>query len=104
MPIGSLVGHQAECDQRPCNQIRSFYGRSNDAVIRVYDDAGNVIETHGHMAEFMAKTNVSGLTGSAGSVTPVARVNIDSGDRVGRVVASRESALALCPRPERRTW
>jgi hypothetical protein len=23
-----------------------FYGRSHDAVIRVYDDAGNVIETH----------------------------------------------------------
>jgi hypothetical protein len=23
-----------------------FYSRSHDAVIRVYDDAGNVIETH----------------------------------------------------------
>ena len=23
-----------------------FYGRSHDAVIRVYDEAGNVIETH----------------------------------------------------------
>ena len=25
-----------------------FYSRSYDAVIRVYDDAGNVIETHEH--------------------------------------------------------
>jgi hypothetical protein len=29
-----------------------FYGRSNDAVIRVYDEAGNVIETHQHAGEF----------------------------------------------------
>jgi hypothetical protein len=26
--------------------------RSNDAVIRVYDDAGNVIETHEHVGDF----------------------------------------------------
>jgi hypothetical protein len=26
--------------------------RSQDAVIRVYDDAGNVIETHKHAGEF----------------------------------------------------
>ena len=25
-----------------------FYSRSHDAVIRVYDDAGSVIETHEH--------------------------------------------------------
>ena len=29
-----------------------FYSRSHDAVIRVYDDAGNVIETHEHKGEF----------------------------------------------------
>jgi hypothetical protein len=29
-----------------------FYSRSHDTVIRVYDDAGNVIETHEHAAEF----------------------------------------------------
>ena len=28
------------------------YSRSNDAVIRVYDEAGNVIETHKHTGEF----------------------------------------------------
>jgi hypothetical protein len=29
-----------------------FCSRSHDAVIRVYDDAGNVIETHEHKGDF----------------------------------------------------
>jgi hypothetical protein len=29
-----------------------FYSGSHDAVIRVYDDAGNVIETHEHKGDF----------------------------------------------------
>lgn len=29
-----------------------FYSRSHDVLIRVYDDAGNVIETHKHAGEF----------------------------------------------------
>jgi hypothetical protein len=29
-----------------------FYSRSHNAVIRVFDDAGNVIETHEHAGEF----------------------------------------------------
>ena len=29
-----------------------FYSRSHDAVIRLYDDAGNVIETHEHKGDF----------------------------------------------------
>jgi hypothetical protein len=28
------------------------FSRSHDAVIRVYDDAGNVIETHEHKGDF----------------------------------------------------
>jgi hypothetical protein len=28
------------------------FSRSHDAVIRVYDDAGNVMETHEHKGEF----------------------------------------------------
>jgi hypothetical protein len=28
------------------------YSRSHDAVVRVYDPAGNVIETHEHAGEF----------------------------------------------------
>jgi hypothetical protein len=31
---------------------REFYSRSHDAVIRVYDEAGNVIETHEHAGDF----------------------------------------------------
>jgi hypothetical protein len=29
-----------------------FYSRSHDAVIRVYDEAGNVIEMHEHKGDF----------------------------------------------------
>jgi hypothetical protein len=29
-----------------------FYSRSHDAVIRVYDEAGEVIETHEHKGDF----------------------------------------------------
>jgi hypothetical protein len=29
-----------------------FYSRSHDAVIRVYDDTGCVIETHEHAGDF----------------------------------------------------
>ena len=29
-----------------------FFSRTQDAVIRVYDDAGNVIETHEHKGDF----------------------------------------------------
>ena len=30
----------------------TFYSRSHDAVIRVYDAAGKVIETHEHAGDF----------------------------------------------------
>jgi len=30
------------------------FNRSHDAVIRVYDDAGNVIQTHEHKGDFKA--------------------------------------------------
>jgi hypothetical protein len=29
-----------------------FFSRSHDAVIRIYDEAGNVIETHEHKGDF----------------------------------------------------
>jgi hypothetical protein len=29
-----------------------FFNRSHDAVIRVYDEPGNVIETHEHTGDF----------------------------------------------------
>ena len=41
-------------DATPDNAIgyAMHSSRSHDAVIRVYDDAGNVIETHEHKGEF----------------------------------------------------
>ena len=32
--------------------VTPFHSRSHDAVIRVYDETGNVIETHEHAGEF----------------------------------------------------
>jgi hypothetical protein len=33
-------------------EYAKFFSRSHDAVISVYDDAGNVIETHEHAGDF----------------------------------------------------
>ncbi len=33
-------------------EYAKFYSCTHDAVIRVYDDAGNVIETHEHAGDF----------------------------------------------------
>jgi hypothetical protein len=32
--------------------LSKFFSRSHDAVIRVYDEAGNVIATHEHAGRF----------------------------------------------------
>ena len=39
-PIGNAIGYA------------KFFSRSHDAVIRVYDGAGNVIETHEQAGDF----------------------------------------------------
>ena len=39
LPISNAIGYP------------KFYSRSHDSVIRVYDDAGNVIGTHKHVGE-----------------------------------------------------
>jgi hypothetical protein len=50
--------HSVGCGYGEPNAIASaigyaqFYSRSHDAVIRVYDAAGNVIETHEHKGDF----------------------------------------------------
>ncbi|PYT03485.1 MAG: hypothetical protein DMF60_18235 [Acidobacteria bacterium] len=33
-------------------EYAKFYSRSHDAVIRVYDESGNVIATHEHTGDF----------------------------------------------------
>ena len=50
--------HSVACDTPGQMSVANALGyaehrsRSHDAVIRVYDDAGNVIETHEHAGEF----------------------------------------------------
>jgi len=37
---------------RSCSSYAKFYRRSHNAVIRVYDEADNVIETHERAGDF----------------------------------------------------
>jgi len=59
----TLLRRRSNCDaltfgrlwyHTPDNAVpyAQFYSRSHDAVIRIYDDAGNVIETHEHKGDF----------------------------------------------------
>ena len=57
-----------------------FYSRSHDAVIRVYDEAGNVIKTHEHAA----------ISGS-GDVSPARHKRNRELVNVGRKAAQRRS-------------
>jgi hypothetical protein len=45
-----------------------FYSRSHDAVIRVYDEVGNVIETHEHVGDFKGVASVTRKTKSRHAV------------------------------------
>jgi hypothetical protein len=48
-----LVAHWNELDSvASASNYAKFYDRSHNAVIRVYDEAGNVIETHEHTGDF----------------------------------------------------
>jgi hypothetical protein len=46
----AVVRWPERSDER--SQYAKFYSRSHDAVIRVYDEAGNGIETHEHKGDF----------------------------------------------------
>jgi hypothetical protein len=46
LPFGRLWYGEPNAISNAIGNAR-FYSRSHDAVIRVYDEAGNVIETHG---------------------------------------------------------
>jgi len=47
LPFGLLC-----CGDPAAINNATFYSRSHDAVIRVYDSAGNVIDTHEQVGEF----------------------------------------------------
>ena len=48
LPFGGLWYPKSD-DAVSCAKL---FSRSHDGLIRVYDDAGNVIQTHEHAAEF----------------------------------------------------
>jgi hypothetical protein len=51
LPFGRLwYGEPTEASNAV--DYAKFYSRSHDAVIRVYDEAGNVIETQMHAGDF----------------------------------------------------
>ena len=49
---GAFVFKQSRSSSRSSRQGSTGRSRSHDAVIRVYDDAGNVIETRQHKGDF----------------------------------------------------
>jgi hypothetical protein len=51
LPIGRLWYGEPDAISNAIGYAK-FFSRSHDAVIRVYDEAGNVIETHEHAGEF----------------------------------------------------
>ena len=51
IPNPLLHLRRAKRNQQP-NRLAKFRSRSHRAVIRVYDDAGYVIETHEHAGDF----------------------------------------------------
>jgi hypothetical protein len=51
LPFGALW-HDGSDAVRNAIGYAKFYSRSHDAVIRVYDEAGNVAETHEHAGHF----------------------------------------------------
>jgi hypothetical protein len=51
LPFGRLWYGEAQAVSNAIGYAK-FYSRSHRVVIRVYDDAGNVIETHEHRGDF----------------------------------------------------
>jgi hypothetical protein len=51
LPFGGLWYAGTDAISNAINYAK-FFSRSHDAMIRVYDDACNVIETHEHAGEF----------------------------------------------------
>ena len=51
LPFGSLLYVEPNAISNAIGYAK-FFSRSHPAVIRVYDEAGNVLETHEHAGEF----------------------------------------------------
>ena len=51
LPFGRLWYNEPDAIANAIDYAKSF-SRSHDAVIRVYDQAGNVVQTHEHTGDF----------------------------------------------------
>jgi hypothetical protein len=51
LPFGRLWYAEPDAVNNAVDYAK-FFSRSHDAVIRVYDEADNVIATHGHTGDF----------------------------------------------------
>jgi len=51
LPFGELWYDEPDAINNAVG-FAKFFSRSHDAVIRVYDEVGSVIETHEHAGEF----------------------------------------------------
>jgi hypothetical protein len=51
LPFGALWYGEPDAISNAVHSAK-FFSNSHDAVIRVYDEAGNVIETHEHAGDF----------------------------------------------------
>ena len=51
LPFGRLWYDEPDAISNAVGYAK-FYSRSHDAAIRVYDESGNVIETHEHKGDF----------------------------------------------------
>jgi hypothetical protein len=58
LPFGRLWYGEPDAISNAVDYAK-FRSRSHDAVIRVYDEAGNVIETHEHASEFWRVVRVT---------------------------------------------
>jgi hypothetical protein len=52
LPFGGLWYGEPNAASNAVDYAK-FYSRSHDAVIRVYDAAGNVMESHNHVSNFV---------------------------------------------------
>jgi hypothetical protein len=57
---------------------RDFFSRSHDAVIRIYDEADNVVETHEHSGELRELVSFKLASGLLPFVPPDARPKLQA--------------------------
>ena len=74
---------KAEVSDKP--DYAKFFSRSHDAVIRVYDDAGNVIETHEYAGTFKRVASFAKQRGWS----------LGSGPKMGLAILQRIGANCL---------